>query len=177
MIVCPGCGARNEPSARVCEWCARPFVVERHQLVVPWLAPASIGAIVLLATGTIIAAIVGARVTSGRDTPPEPTGISVEAPDEAATSEPAAVFTATAAASPEADEFVRIANTGGSGAFLRREPRPAAAGVVAHRDGTILRVVGPNATVDGRVWREVEDAQGNRGWTPREFVVPSERGF
>jgi len=82
----------------------------------------------------------------------------------------------TVAVAP-ASEYVRIANTGGSGAFIRREPRSDAPGIVAYRDGTALRLVGADTTVDGRVWRQVEDTRGNRGWTPQEYLDPSPTGF
>lgn len=74
-------------------------------------------------------------------------------------------------------EFVQIANTGGTGAFIRREPRAGAPGIVAHRDGTPLRIVGPDEVVAGRVWRHVEDRNGNRGWTPREYLIPTQQRF
>lgn len=177
MIVCPGCGARNEPTARVCDWCARPFYVERHQIPVPWLAPAAIGAIVLLAAGTIIAAIVGAQASSGREAVPSQLTSEPGPIIGASTPEPTASSTPGLPSGAEQEEFVRIANTGGTGAFLRQEPRLGSPGVVAHRDGTLLRVVGVDITLDGRVWREVEDSQGRRGWTPREFLLPTDNSF
>ena len=68
-------------------------------------------------------------------------------------------------------QFVRVGNTGGQGAFLRRttnlddrlRPWP---------DNTRLRVLGPDTTVNGTVWRQVEDPAGNRGWIPAEFTRP-----
>jgi hypothetical protein len=45
---------------------------------------------------------------------------------------------------------------------------------VAHRDGTVLRVVGTDILVAGRVWRNVEDQAGNRGWTPDEFLIAAD---
>src|SRR5207245_539335 len=45
VLVCPGCGARNEPDARGCDWCGRPFVAEQRQITVTWLIPATVGAI------------------------------------------------------------------------------------------------------------------------------------
>ena len=177
MIVCPGCGARNDPAARVCDWCARPFVVERHQLPAPWLAPLAIGLTALIAVGTIIAAFVGTRASTGQTVPtPQPT-IESAVPTGSAADETVTPTSSSPAPISEQEEFVRIANTGGAGAFLRREPGPSARGVVAHRDGTVLRVVGPTTSVDGRVWQEVEDSQGNRGWTPREFLAPTDRTF
>jgi len=74
-------------------------------------------------------------------------------------------------------EFVRVANTGGTGAFIRREPRMGAPGIVAHRDGTVLRVAGADTIVEGAVWRHVEDPRGNNGWTPQQYLEPSPTGF
>ena len=68
MVVCPGCGARNEADARICDWCGRPFVAEQRQITAPWLIPATIGAISLLAVVTIIAALLGARSATPRVT-------------------------------------------------------------------------------------------------------------
>lgn len=74
-------------------------------------------------------------------------------------------------------EFVRVANTGGTGAFIREEPRATARGIAAYPDRTVLRVIGGDVTADGRIWRNVEDPRGIRGWTPGEFLVPSDTGF
>ncbi len=96
-----------------------------------------------------------------------------------APSRPSMTMTVRAAATNIAvpTEFVRVANTGGTGAFIRREPRNGAPGIIAHRDGTVLRIVGPDTTTDGRPWRQVEDQRGNRGWTPREYLAASPTGF
>src|SRR5687767_12335969 len=67
VIVCPGCGARNEADARACDWCGRPFVAEQRQITAPWLIPATVGAIALLAIVTIVAALLGARAATPRD--------------------------------------------------------------------------------------------------------------
>lgn len=177
MIVCPGCGARNDPAARACDWCARPFVAERTRVSVPWLAPVAGGVIAMVAVGIVIAANVGARSSSGREAPPAAHVLEAPVSAAAPTDVPDATSVAAQPAPADAEEFVRIANTGGTGAFVRREPRSDAQGVVAYRDGTLLRVVGPNVTTDGRVWREVQDARGNRGWTPREFLASTESSF
>jgi len=97
-------------------------------------------------------------------TPPPPT----EAPLPP-TAEPS-----TEAEAPEpAGEYVRVANTGGQGIVLRREPSTTAPRVAARAENAVLRVTGPDVVVDGRTWRQVEDAQGNRGWTPAEFLAPA----
>lgn len=178
MLVCPGCGARNEPTARICDWCGRPFVVENRQITAPWLAPLSIALIAILAVATIVAALMGARGSS--DDTREGSPFAAPPP---ASIRPAPLPEPELPPAPDQplplsqEEFVRIANTGGVGVFIRREPRPGAAGILAHREGVILRVVGPDTTSDGRVWRQVEDSQGVRGWTPGEFLVPTEARF
>jgi hypothetical protein len=91
------------------------------------------------------------------------------------TAEPTAPPPATSPPEPtaEAVEWVRVANTAGQGVILRREPSVSAARVAARAENTLLRIIGPDQTVDGRVWRQVEDSQGNRGWSPAEFLVPA----
>ncbi len=180
MVVCPGCGARNEAEAHACDWCGRPFVDEQRQITAPWLIPATVGAIALLAVATIIAALLGARAASPRSPDvASSTAIGAVAPSDAPPpidiepSAPAAPDPETGAAA----EFARIGNTGGVGAFIRRDPQANAPGLVALRDGIVVRVVGPDTTVAGRVWRNVEDQRGNRGWTPAEYLAPSDTGF
>lgn len=176
MVTCPGCAGRNAPDSRTCQWCGRPFGDERHPLVIPWLIPATIGAVLVLALGTVAVALLGARPAAPGPVEVAPTSVGAlaGAPQlvTAAESEPPP-FVDEAPATPQGD-LVLIANTGGTGAFIRREPRTNAPGVVAHRDGTVLRIVGTDALEEGRLWRNVEDLAGNRGWTPAEYLVSAE---
>src|SRR5207253_343175 len=176
--VCPGCGARNEADARACDWCGRPFVDEQRQFAAPWLFPATLGAISLLAIVVIVAALLGARSAAPLTSEVAPSTSVAVPPTTGA--EPTQIETpAEAQSEPDAltAEFVRIANTGGVGAFIRRDPQANAPGLVALRDGIVVRVVGSDSTVAGRVWRNVEDQRGNRGWTPAEYLTPSPTGF
>ena len=178
MLRCPGCGGRNDPSARACDWCGRPFVAERQRITAPWLAPATLAFIAIIGVATVIVALAGARASATRGAePPPPTFIPLGQVAPSPTSEGDLALPGDRPSSSIPDEFVRVANTGGTGAFLRRDPGPNAAGVIAHREGTILRISGPDTIVQGRVWRHVEDRQGNSGWTPREFLSASEVGF
>ncbi len=179
MPRCPGCGGRNDPSARACVWCGRPFVAQRQQITAPWLAPATVAFIAILGLATIIVALVGARASQSRNAEPAPASIlRLPEVEPSPTSEGDLGLRGDGQSPFALDEFVRVANTGGAGAFLRQEPRSNAPGVLAYREGTILRVSGPDATgSDGRVWRQVEDRQGNRGWTPRDFLVASDAAF
>jgi hypothetical protein len=161
-------------------------VDEQRQLTAPWLIPATVGAISLLAVVTIVAALLGARSAAPRTVVADVAAstLTTERAAEPPPSQP--VVQAEPAPPPPTQEpepagpppeFVRIANTGGAGAFIRREPQANAQGLVALRDGTPVRVVGGDTTVGNRVWRNVEDQRGNRGWTPAEYLAPSDTGF
>jgi hypothetical protein len=187
-IVCPGCGGRNEPGARECDWCGRLFVPEHRSLNARWLAPAAIGGVVVLMMSIATFVLVGSRSAS-RTVASMPTPAVAADTHEEEEPEGTVVVTlptlapltftppSTATETEVRAEDVRIVNTGGTGAFYRREARAAAPGIVAYRDGTVLRIVGPDVTAEGRVWRNVEDRQGTRGWTPREYLEPSPTGF
>jgi len=133
----------------------------------------TIGAVVCLLGA--LAAAVFAGFTASRGATPAIVPASPTMPLLGATLPHTPPPTATAAPEPTAEpvEYVRVANTGGQGIILRREPSPTAPRVAARAENTVLRVVGPDTTVGGRVWRQLEDAQGNRGWTPGEFLVPA----
>ena len=62
-----------------------------------------------------------------------------------------------------------VANTGGTGVFLREAPE-AEERIRAWPDGTVLKVVGDDQTVNGATWRNVEDPAGNRGWVPAQYI-------
>ncbi len=85
---------------------------------------------------------------------------------------PAAQITDTSAApAPAASTLVRVANTDGVGAYVRRTPslndrlRP-------WPENTALKVVGPDTTAEGVEWKQVEDPAGNRGWIPAQYTRP-----
>ncbi len=65
--------------------------------------------------------------------------------------------------------FVRIANTGGDGVYIRRTPRSADK-LAPWMDGTVLEVVGPDREAEGIVWRNVKDPKGNVGWIPTQYI-------
>lgn len=168
---CPGCGARLLPDARVCDWCGRPVLLRdrRHRVRALW----TVGAVACVLGA--LAAAVFALLNSPRGFPltPQATPTSLpqlgtpllraESPTPSPTPEP----------SPPPEEYVRVANTAGQGLTLRREPSISAARLAARAENTILHVVGPDETIDGRVWRQVEDSQGLRGWAPAEFLAPA----
>jgi hypothetical protein len=62
-----------------------------------------------------------------------------------------------------------VGGTGGTGVYLRESPDTDER-IRAWPDGTVLRVIGPDETVNGAVWRNVEDPAGNRGWVPAQYT-------
>lgn len=88
-----------------------------------------------------------------------------------ATPASAAVPTATPLAQP-VGQRLQVANTGGDGANLRREPGQDGDRLKTLPDGTAVEVVGPDREVEGRVWRNVRDGLGESGWIIGSLLVP-----
>lgn len=196
--VCPGCGGRNTPQAESCDWCGRSFSERQRSFSVRWWQLA--GALVI---ASIVAAVVGlAFLNASRpDTRARagsldgaPTQQPVQAP--AATARPtdaadiASTRTTTAVTptvgrrtapsptppTPVPTRYVRVANTGGIGVNLRKDPGPQGQPIIAVADNTLLRLVGPEETVQARLWRLCEhEARGAQGWVPAEYLQPSDQ--
>lgn len=175
---CPGCGARNAPDARSCDWCGRPFLLrdQRRQARAIWTL-GTVACVLLALVALVVAAVNawGLPVRPGREPalvaspPPAPS------PELAPTGEEPALEQPSPEPAAETPEFVRVANTAGQGVVLRREPSTSAPRVVVRAENAELRIIGPDSAVEGRVWRRVQDAQGNQGWVPAEFLVPVPR--
>lgn len=133
----------------------RPRVVATRRGHFPLYALGVIAAGGVLAVASVLASVASTGVGPDRETPVS--GPTAEGP--------ALVGIANT------DGLVRIANTDGQGAYLRRTPnledrlRP-------WPDSTILKVIGPDTSADGLVWKQVEDPTGNRGWVPAQFTIP-----
>lgn len=197
--ICPGCGGRNKPQAEVCEWCARSFAERRRTLRIRWwqLVGAALLAGVLVAVVTLVilnagrpppnpfAAGAGRQGGSGPDLSPAPNGqaaVGSPSPEPTRprptatraptpTSTPTPTPTPEPSSEPEPARYVRVGNTNGLGVNLRREPGPRAATVVAVADNTVLRLLGPEEMVEGRVWQLCEhQARGVEGWVPADFL-------
>ncbi|MBI3964898.1 MAG: hypothetical protein HY329_04600 [Chloroflexi bacterium] len=87
------------------------------------------------------------------------------------------VANATEASAPEsaAPAHVtryKVANTGGDGVYLRRDPASGAR-VMAWPEGTIMEPQGEPTELNGRRWLKVKDPQGNVGFVPLEFLAPA----
>jgi hypothetical protein len=65
-----------------------------------------------------------------------------------------------------AEEYVKVANTGGQGVRLRADPRADAAKVDGLVEGTICKIIGPDQKNSDGVWRNVTVVSG--GGTPGE---------
>ncbi len=96
---------------------------------------------------------------------PTPIPTPVSSPTRAPLATPSSTATSSPTAAPAA---VSICNTGGIGAFIRKEPKGP--GIIAWPDGARLAIVGPDRNVDGEVWRNLRDDQGNIGWTKADYV-------
>ena len=68
--------------------------------------------------------------------------------------------------------YVRIANTTGIGVFLREEPGQQSQRIQpAVAEGAILRLVGPEQTVQAQIWRLCEhEGRGVQGWVLAQYL-------
>ena len=63
-----------------------------------------------------------------------------------------------------------VGNTGGDGVYIRRTPNMEDR-IKAWPDGTEMPVIGPDIRSQGRVWKSVEDPDGNVGYLPAEYAI------
>lgn len=175
-VTCSGCGGKNEAGTHLCEWCGRPFEVKPQGIpraLVGLGALAALVIVLVLAAGLIIATVVTYLTSRSDAAPPSP----VSTPQAIVPTANAASTEGPREPAPPGPEFVRVANTGGTGAFIRDAPRADARGIVARADSAILRIVGPDVVADSRNWRNVEDNRGNQGWILADYLLPSDLGF
>jgi SH3-like domain-containing protein len=66
---------------------------------------------------------------------------------------------------------LQVANTGAEGANLRRDPGQGGERLKTIPDGSVVEVVGPDRTVDGIIWKNVRDLQGEAGWIAGSFLA------
>jgi hypothetical protein len=188
--VCPGCQGRNSPQAETCEWCGRPFDGRTRGFSFRWwhFATAMLFGLVVIATGMLVY-LSSSRLPSIADFRSKPTAspqVRVEAtalPTRAATPgltlatpKPAASPNATPSPEPSPTSLparhVRIVNTTGLGVFLREEPGPQGQRLVpAVAEGALLRLVGPEQTVQAQIWRLCEhEGRGVQGWVSTQYL-------
>jgi hypothetical protein len=190
--VCPGCQGRNSPQAETCEWCGRLFDGRARGFSFRWwhLATVLLFGFVVIATGTL-AYLTSNRLPSISDFRPKPAASPaalVEAtalPTRAATPgltlatpKPVASPAATATPVPEPSptsapaRYSRIVNTTGLGVFLREEPGAQSQRIMpAVAEGALLRLVGPEQTVQAQIWRLCEhEGRGVQGWVSSQYL-------
>jgi hypothetical protein len=99
-------------------------------------------------------------------------GLTLATPKPAAS--PQATTTPIPQPSPteEPARYVRIANTTGIGVFLREEPGQQSQRIQpAIAEGAILRLVGPEQTVQAQIWRLCEhEGRGVQGWVLAQYL-------
>ena len=66
-----------------------------------------------------------------------------------------------------------IGETGGDGVYIRRTPDMDDR-IKAWPDGTEMVGAGPDVTEEDRVWRNVQDPDGNVGFVPAEYLLAAE---
>lgn len=200
--VCPGCQGRNAPQAATCEWCGRPFDARARGSWFRWwhVATVLLFGFVAVATGLLVY-LNASRLPALSDFRPKPAaspaalveptmlptraatpGLTLATPKPAASPPPASGQAATATPSPqpsptaEPDRYVRVVNTTGLGVFLREEPGPQGQRITpAVAEGAILRLVGPEQTIQAQIWRLCEhEGRGVQGWVLAQYLQPVE---
>jgi Bacterial SH3 domain len=95
---------------------------------------------------------------------------------ELPTATPAATDTPVPAPTdtPVAEEYVKVANTGGSGVRLRAEAKTDSARVDGLAEGTILKIIGPDEKNNEGTWRHVQVLNGDQqGWILSKWLAPA----
>ena len=190
--VCPGCGGRNVPQAESCDWCARSFSGRQRSFNLRWWPLA-----VALLFAAVVTAVVGLSLLNAAraDSRTAPTAATVASPSpseatpragptntrtaSAAPARPAgptAVPTPEPSPTPEPPRYARVFNTGGIGVNLRKDPGPQGQPLLAVPETMLLRLLGPEETVQARVWRLCEhQGRGIQGWVPAEYLQPTDQ--
>ncbi|HEY0070842.1 MAG TPA: hypothetical protein VGE04_12825 [Chloroflexia bacterium] len=74
-------------------------------------------------------------------------------------------------------EYVQVANTGGQGVRLRKEPRQNAEFEVVAKEGTVFQIIGPDTPDENdpqQVWRHVIlPNDGRQGYVMKRYLAPA----
>ncbi|HYU17110.1 MAG TPA: SH3 domain-containing protein [Chloroflexota bacterium] len=194
--LCPGCGGRNTPPTESCDWCGRSFAERPRTFSIRWWQLGASVLFTLVVVAVVALAILNASRPDARAKPAQPAG--APSPGSAARGTDTAIPTRSATGlspvdpftgvgpsarlptptpapppttTPTPPRYVRVFNTGGIGVNLRKDPGPQGQPIIAVPDNTILRLVGPEETVQARLWRLCEyEARGVEGWVPAEYI-------
>ncbi|MFN8632850.1 MAG: SH3 domain-containing protein [Chloroflexota bacterium] len=83
------------------------------------------------------------------------------------------VISPSASPSPAASGTrLKVANTDGQGANMRRTPSTTAPIVKTLNEGTVVEAIGSEQQAEGRSWRNVRDQAGATGWVASELLAP-----
>ena len=119
----------------------------------------------------VVALIVVAAVAGGGEEQAAAPTVTSQPQLQPQVTAPPATGSPTPAPSPTPVGVVlTVANTDGTGAFLRRTPSLADT-IKAWPDGTAMTVVGADRQAEGRTWRNVRDPDGTVGWMPAEYLI------
>ena len=195
IVVCPGCGGKNQRGSTECDWCGRPFLSKGGRLrITVWQILSSL---LLLALICAVAAL--AVLNAGRALPPVRVGApSTNTPAATLSPTPAVTPRVTAANAPTATvlalpvaaeptataepptpeptptpqfQVAKVANTSGLGVSVRQQPGPQAPRAGVLREGTVVLLTGNDQTVAARPWREIETEDHNlKGWVLGDFL-------
>jgi hypothetical protein len=64
----------------------------------------------------------------------------------------------------------RVANTDGQGVFVRRSMSFYDRLPTALPEGTVVTVIGAETLSEGLSWRQIQSADGVRGWIPSQYL-------
>ncbi|HEX8599053.1 MAG TPA: SH3 domain-containing protein [Chloroflexia bacterium] len=117
------------------------------------------------------------EIEPGAATFPTQTAEALASPVDPAAAATAVTVVASPTVAPTSTpvpEYVRIANTGGQGVRLRKEPRQNAEFEVVLREGEVIQIIGPD-TPDPNdaniVWRNVLKASdGQQGYIQKRYL-------
>jgi hypothetical protein len=99
-------------------------------------------------------------------------GLTLATPKPAASPGPTPTPVPPPSPTAEPARYGRVVNTNGLGVFLREDPGPQSQRIVpAIAEGALLRLVGPEQTVQAQIWRLCEhDGRGVQGWVPAQYL-------
>jgi hypothetical protein len=176
----------------ICEWCGRPFRSGAGGFSLRWwhLATALLFGFVVIATVSL-ALLSASRLPSLADFRPKPApspialveptalptraatpGLTLATPKPAASPQPTPTPVPPPSPTAEPPRYSRVVNTNGLGVFLREDPGPQSQRIVpAVAEGAILRLVGPEQTVQAQIWRLCEhEGRGVQGWVQAQYL-------
>ncbi len=122
--------------------------------------------------------IIGSNSTAQEEPTPGVGSFPTQTVLAAQTAAPTATLAPTAApTSTPVIEYVKVANTGGLGVKLRKEPKSGAAYEVTAEEGAVFKIIGPNtpdAADPKLIWRHVElPNDGRSGYVMSKYLVPT----